>query len=227
MKFIVFGLGHFGASLAEQLVQLGHEVIGVDSNLALVDKYKHRITHAIALDATNAEAVKQLPIRDLDAAIVGIGENEGANIMATALLKQMGVKRIICRVISSLQKVVLEAMDIREFTYPEAASAERLALKLDLPNVVDSFQINTNYRLLEIGVPQRYINRSIADLHLASKYHLVLVTILKPVNRVSIFGHEKQDLTVMGIVPKDTVLEPGDIMLLFGRPQDLESFVEG
>jgi trk system potassium uptake protein TrkA len=118
MKFIVFGLGNFGGSLSEQLVSLGHEVIGVDSNMERVDKFKHSITHAVALDATNYAAAQQLPIKDLDAAIVGIGENEGATIMVTALLKQMGVKRIICRVTSPLQKIVLEAMDISEFVYP-------------------------------------------------------------------------------------------------------------
>jgi trk system potassium uptake protein TrkA len=227
MKFIVFGLGNFGASLSEQLVHLGHEVIGVDSSLERVDKYKHSITHAVALDATNQEAVKQLPINDLDAAIVGIGENEGAAIMVTALLKQMGVKRIICRVTSPLQKIVMEAMDIHEFEYPEASSAERLALKLDLPGVVDSFQITKNYRLVEVGVPNRYIGRTIAELKLGGKYLLVLVTILKHVKQKNIFGHEHNELKVVGIVPPETKLQSGDVLLLFGAPRDLEKFVEG
>ncbi len=122
-------------------MQLCHEVIGVDENMEAVDRYTHRITHAIAVDASNKEAIEQLPINDTDAAIVGIGDNEGDAIMVTALLKQMGVKRIICRVSSPLQQVVLEAMDIQEFVYPESYSAERLALKLDLPGVIDSFQI--------------------------------------------------------------------------------------
>ena len=62
MKFIVFGLGNFGASLCQQLVSLGHEVIGVDQKMELADKYKHAITHTIALDSTSKEAVAQLPL---------------------------------------------------------------------------------------------------------------------------------------------------------------------
>lgn len=227
MKFIVFGLGNFGAALCEQLVQQGHEVIGVDENMETVDKFKHRITHAIALNASNKEAVEQLPLNDLDAAIVGIGEKEGDAIMVTALLKQMGVKRIICRVTSPLQKIVLEAMDIQEFVYPESYSAERLALKLDLPGVVDSFQINAEYRLLEVKVPHRYVNQSIHQLKLAERYKLVLVTILKRVSQKSIFGHEKSELQVCGIMPPETVLEAGDVLLLFGSPKDLEKFIIG
>jgi len=226
MKFIVFGLGNFGASLAQQLVELGHEVIGVDARLELADKYKHAITHTVALDATSKEAVEQLPLRDLDAAIVGIGENEGATIMTTALLKQMNVKRIICRVTSPLQKIVLEAMNIQEFVYPEASSAERLALKLDLPGVIDSFQINPNYRLLEVAVPDRYVGRTVDELNLPERYNLVLVTIIKNVKQKNIFGNDKNEMKVMGIVPPETIVKSGDILLLFGAPRDLERFIE-
>ena len=226
MKFIVFGLGAFGASLSRDLVRLGHEVIAVDHRLEVVDKYKHAITQTLALDATNKEAVEQLPLKDLDAAIISIGTNEGANIMAAALLKQIGVKRIICRVTSPLQKIVLEAMDIQEFVYPEATAAERLALKLDLPGVVDSFRINDDYRLLEIGVPERYINLTINELNLAKRYSLVLVTILKRIQNKTLFGHNKNELKVIGIVPPDTILQSGDVLLLFGAPSDFERFIE-
>jgi trk system potassium uptake protein TrkA len=227
MKFIVFGLGTFGASLAMQLAQLGHEVIGVDHKLETIDKYKHAITHGIALDATSKEAVEQLPLKDVDAAIVGIGENEGANIMTTALLKQIGVPRIICRVITPLQKIVLEAMNIQEFVHPEAYSAERLALKLDLPGVIDSFQISTDFRLLEVAVPERYVGKSIIKLDLANRYRLVLVSILKKMKKRTIFGADKSELQVMGIVPPETILQNGDVLLLFGAPLDLETFIAG
>lgn len=227
MKFLVLGLGNFGAALAEQLVSMGHEVIGVDSRMEMVDRYKHAITHAVALDAASKDAVAQLPLADMDAAIVSMGENEGATIMSTALLKQMGVKRIICRVTSPLQKIVLEAMDIQEFVYPEASSAERLAQKLDLPGVIDSFQITQNYRLLEVAVPNRYVGRSIEQLDLASRYKLVMVTVIKRVRKKNLFGTDRSELQVMGIVPENTVLQEGDILLLFGVPVDLERFIEG
>lgn len=227
MKFVVIGLGNFGSALSHQLIELGHEVIGVDDKMELVDKYKHTITHTIALDATREEGIAQLPLRDLDAAIVGIGENEGATIMAAALLKQMEVKRIICRVTSPLQKIVLEAMNITEFVYPEASSAERLALKLDLPGVLDSFKIQPNHRILEVNVPERYVGRTIEELQLAERYRLVLITLIKLVTKKHVFGDNRQEMEVMGIISPKTVLRSGDILLLFGIPSDLEKFIEG
>lgn len=226
MKFIVFGLGHFGGALSVELVELGHEVIGVDNRPEKVDQYKHKITHAITLNATSPEAVEQLPLKDVDAAIVAMGENEGATIMTTAVLKQLKVKRIICRVTTPLQRIVLEAMKIKEFVYPEASSAERLALKLDLPGVVDSFQITRLYRLLEVGIPSRYVGKTVEQLDLATRYRLVLVTILKQVENKNAFGTETSELKVIGIVPPATSFQTGDVLLLFGAPADLEAFIE-
>lgn len=227
MRFVVFGLGHFGAALSLELVKLGHEVIGVDSNMEVVDKYKHRITHTISLNATSREALSQLPLQDIDAAVVGIGEDEGATIMTTALLRQIGVPRIICRVTSPLQKIVLEAMNIEEYVYPEASSAERLALKLDLPGVIDSFQIHPDYRMIEVATPDRYVGRTVEDLDLQNRYRLVLVTIIKRVSKKHIFGDERTEMQVVGIIPQGTVVKRGDILLLFGTPRDIEVFIEG
>jgi trk system potassium uptake protein TrkA len=194
--------------------------------MELVDKYKHVITYTISLNATSPEALAQLPLKDIDAAIVGIGEDEGATIMTTALLRQIGVPRIICRVTSPLQKIVLEAMNIDEFVYPEASSAERLALKLDLPGVIDSFQVHPDYRMIEVNVPDRYVGRTVDELNVQQQYRLVLVTIIKRVTKKHVFGDERTDMQVMGIIPQGTVLKKGDILLLFGTPRDIELFIE-
>lgn len=226
MKFIVFGLGHFGAALSTKLVRLGHEVIGVDVNAELVDKYKSTITHTIQMDATSREAMHILPLKDTDAVVVGIGENEGINVMATALLKDLGVKRLICRVTSPLQKTILEAMNITEFSEPEAESAERLAYKLDLKGVVDHFRISDDYQLLEVALPIKCHEKRVEELQLLEKHHLQLVTILRPKITKRIFGTPKEEHRVMGVVPLDTVLLENDILVIFGKNEDLEKFIE-
>src|SRR5690606_36264603 len=128
MKCIVLGLGHFGRSLAIHLTELGHEVIGADKRIAIVEQLKDKITHTVCLDSTDKEAVTALPLRDSDAVIVAIGEDEGASLMTTALVKQLGVKRIIGRVVSDLQRTVMEAMDIDEYIMPAARRPGRRAL---------------------------------------------------------------------------------------------------
>ena len=177
MKFIVFGLGNYGGALASKLISLGHEVIGVDKSMSLVEKFKHAITHTISLDAGSPEAVRSLPLKEVDVVINAIGENEGSNIMLTALLRQLSVNRIICRVITPLHQTVLEAMGIEEFVYPEADSAERLAYRLDLKGVIDSFKITDRYQLIEVRTPERYVDRKLSDINFL-KYPVQPVTLL-------------------------------------------------
>jgi trk system potassium uptake protein len=226
MKFIVFGLGNYGGSLSTKLIALGHEVIGVDVKMELVEKLKNDLTHTIALDAANPEAVRTLPLADVDAVVNAIGENEGANIMLTAVLKQLQVKRIICRVLTPLQKAVLDAMNIQEFVYPEADAAERLAYKLDLKGVTDSYKITDKYKLIEATVPERYTDLRIRDIPFAEKYRIQPVTIIRSTEQKNILGAVHKVKHVVGILQPDTVLRRTDRLLLFGDVADLEEFME-
>jgi trk system potassium uptake protein len=226
MKFIVFGLGNYGASLSHKLISLGHEVIGVDNKIELVDKLKNEITYTISMDATSPEAVKSLPINDVDAVINSIGESEGANILLTALLKQLGVKRIICRAISPLQHTVLEAMGIQEFVYPEADSAERMAYRLDLKGVTDSFSITDNYKLIEVSIPERYVDVPLGKIDFINKYGIQPVTVIRFTEEKNIFGTVHKVKQVLGVLKPDTQLRKSDRLLLFGEVSKLEEFIE-
>lgn len=226
MKFIVFGLGNYGSSLSQKLVSLGHEVIGVDQKMELVEKFKNELTHTIAMDAGSPEAVKSLPIKDVDAVVNAIGENEGSNIMLAAVLKQLSVRRIICRVITPLQKTVLEAMDIQEFVYPEEDSAERLAYKLDLKDVTESYRINDKYQIVEVVVPDRYVDHRVGEIDFETEYSIQLITITRHVEQKSILGTTNRVKQVVGILTPETLLRRGDRMLIFGEVRKIEEFIE-
>ena len=130
MKYIIFGLGNFGSSLGQKLTEQGNEVIGVDNDMAKVDSLKEKISHTVCLDSTDQFTVSGLPLKDTDVVIVAIGEDQGANIMTSAVLKNLNVKRLISRAITPLHETVLEAMGINEIVHPEEETAERWAKKL-------------------------------------------------------------------------------------------------
>lgn len=164
MKYIVIGLGIFGASIAEKLSGMGNEVIGVDIKMSKVESIKEKITHAISLDATDPEAVKNLPLRDTDVVIVGIGEDKGANIMTAALMKQLHVKRLISRAVDPLQRMVLEAMGVTEIIHPEKETADRWAKRLNLEGVVDSFELDGDYSIIETRIPKEYDGKTVEEI---------------------------------------------------------------
>src|SRR5690606_36732721 len=101
------------------------------------------------MHTTHRHAMRSLPLIDSHPAIDEIGEDEGASLLTTALLKQLNVKRIIGRVVSELQKNVLEAMQIEDYIMPEEEAAERLAMRLDNVDIIDSFKISDRYSIVE------------------------------------------------------------------------------
>lgn len=225
MKFIVFGLGHFGKSLAIRLTELGHEVIGADNNMRKVEQFKDKITHTVCLNATDREAVTSLPLKDANAVIVAIGEDEAASIMATAVLTQFNIKRIIARSVSDLQKTVLEAMKIEEFIMPEEESAERLAVRLVNLNIVDSFKVSEKYSIIEIKVPEPYIGKTLVEADLTNQYKIIVLTTIKS-HEVSEKGQVRHIKEASGIATSSTRLEAGDLLVIFGEMENIKKLIE-
>jgi len=225
MKFIVFGLGHFGKALAIRLTELGHEVIGVDNDMKKVEQFKDKITHTVCLNATDRDAVGSLPLKDANAVIVAIGEDEAASLMTTAVLKQFDIKRILTRAVSDLQKTVLEAMKIDEFIMPEEESAERLAVRLVNLNVVDSFKISENYSIIEAKVPEQYVGKTLAEANFTNEFKVIILTTIKT-NEVESKGVKKILKEASGIATSGTKLEINDLLVIFGEMENINKLID-
>ncbi|HUH19308.1 TrkA family potassium uptake protein [Albibacterium sp.] len=224
MKFIVFGLGHFGKALAIRLTELGHEVIGIDNDMKKVEKFKDKITHTVCLNATDRDAVGSLPLKDANAVIVAIGEDEAASLMTTAVLKQFDIKRILTRAVSDLQKTVLEAMKIDEFIMPEEESAERLAVRLVNLNIVDSFKISENYSIIETKVPEQYVGKTLAEANFTNEFKVIILTTIKT-NEVESKGVKKTIKEASGIATSGTRLEANDLLVIFGEMENINKLL--
>ncbi|PVH24694.1 potassium channel family protein [Sphingobacterium corticibacter] len=225
MKFIIIGLGNFGASLSQKLTRQGHEVIGVDQRIERVTALKEKITHTICLDAADEAAFLTLPLRNTDIVVVGIGENEGANIMVTALCKEAGVKRLISRAVNHLHEKVLQAIGVDEIAHPEEESAERWSKRLSMTDLIDSFELNSQYSIVEVLVPSRQVGKTIMDVGFREKYELLVLTILKNTRKESSFGKSIVTTILHGIPRPDTVLEQDDILVLYGHNDNIKSFL--
>lgn len=226
MKYIIIGLGSFGASIAQKLTEQGNEVIGIDINMAKVDANKEKISHTICMDATDEFTVSGLPLKDTDVVIVTIGEDRGANIMTTALLKNFEVKRLISRAINPLHEKVLQAIRVDEIIRPEEETAERWAKKLCLNNVVDSFELNEDYSIIEAKTPDDYVGKTVREVSFRRKFNLLVLTIIKKIEVKSILGKTRTETQIQGVASADSILEPDDILVLYGSNKDLQTFLK-
>ena len=226
MKYIIVGLGNFGASLAEKLTSIGNEVIGIDARMDKVDFYKEKISHTICLDSTDEFTVSGLPIKDTDVVIIAIGEDQGASIMTTALFKNLQAKRIISRAINPLHEKVLQALGINEIVHPEEETAERWAKKLTLFNVVDSFELSDEHSIIEANVPQKYIGKTIQEVGFRNVYDLLVLTTIKKTEVKSALGKTSLENVVQGVASPNQILEENDILVLFGSNTSLRNFLK-
>lgn len=225
MKYIIFGLGNFGAALGIKLTEQGNEVIGVDNNMDKVDGLKEKISHTVCLDSTDQFTVSGLPLKDTDVVIVAIGEDQGANIMTTAVLKNLEVKRLISRAITPLHETVLEAMGVDEIVHPEEETAERWSKKLCFKGVVDSFELSGQYSIVEVSVPSKYAGKTLQEVGFRRTRNLVVLTTIKRKEEKNLIGINRDINQVQGVASPKTLLEEGDIMVIYGDNKDIKNLL--
>ena len=226
MKYIIVGLGNFGASLAQKLTEQGNEVIGVDNNMGKVDAFKSKISHTICLDSTDQHTVSGLPLQDTDIVIVAIGEDQGANIMTTAVLKNLKAKRLISRAINPLHETILQAMGVDEIVHPEEETAERLAKKLCMKGVVDSFELSDEFSIVEVAVPQSFIGKTIEEVSIRQRFNLLVLTTIEVKEGKSILGVRRKIQKVQKVATPDTVLLQDHLMVVYGSNRDIRKLID-
>ena len=226
MKFVIIGLGNFGSALAISLTHQGHEVVAADDSHDKVEFFKDQITHTVTVNGREMNGLKTLPLQNADAVIVGIGEDFGSSVEVTANLKQLQVERLIARAISPVHETVLEAIGVEEIIHPEQETAERLAHRLEIKGILDSFDIASGYKIVEAAAPERYVGRTVEDVDFRKNYNVNIVTILKKQKSTNSLGVELKKEEVLGVFSPDRKFEEDDILVLFGAMKDIDSLLD-
>jgi len=219
-KFAVIGLGRFGGTVAQSLAERGAEVIAVDKDGKLVDKFAEIVDLAVRLDSTDEEALKSQGINQVDVAIVSIGDFE-ASVLTTALLKRLGVPMVITRAsqtASDIQDRILSLVGADRVVLPEMEMGKRLAKNLLVSSVLDYVSISDKYSAAEIRSPKSFWGRRIGDLKIRQKYKVNILEMKK----VSGEGEDERVERINYLPQSDDVIEKGDILLVIGEEEDIE-----
>ncbi len=163
-EFAVIGLGHFGASLARRLEQLGHTVLGVDNELARVQANADALTAAVAFDATNEDALAEVDITAFQTVVVAIDDDFESAALITAYLKGHAIPTIICLAKSYRHREILQRIGADQVIMSDEDSGARLAETLALPDVVERALLDANHSLVELKTPARLVGKTAADL---------------------------------------------------------------
>lgn len=206
MKFCVIGVGRLGYHVAVTLADNGMEVLAIDSNEAIIDTIRDKVSQAVCMRITDEDDLRNIGIADFDVVIVAMGENFAESILVTALLKQnLKIKRVITRSINKIHKNILQLIGADQVVLPEQDAGIKLADTLSLPFAA-LMRLTPTFSLSFAKAPKKSWGKSIDTI--------------KELYNVSCVGKKVGD----DIVPlnKDYAIKEQDMLVYAGDNKDLE-----
>jgi len=225
-KFIVFGLGAFGSTICQGLMEEGAEVLAVDSKPELVEEMRDKVTEAVCIDATSEEALNLLGIADFDCALVCMGQDIQASILATLLIKKMGIPNLIARALNPSQAQILRLIGATEVIQPEREMAERLAKRLTSSHVLSYISLAEDHLLVEIAATSSIIGNTIKQLNFRARFNINIIAIKKLEAEVTPDGLNAFKEIIKDVPEPDDVIEEGDIIVVVGKSKNIEALKE-
>ena len=176
-SYAVLGLGRYGYAVAKELVESGAEVLVVDSNEELINNVVSEFPLCKCADITDADAIEQLGISNIDTVIIAVASDLETSVMATTLCKDMGVKTVITKCSNEMQCRILSKVGADKVVLPEYESGIRLAKNLLSSGFVDILELTSNVSLVEIAVKPEWVGRNLIELNLRKKYSINVIAI--------------------------------------------------
>jgi len=222
----VIGLGTFGRSLATELTERGAQVIAIDNNKEQIESVKEFVTYAVTLNSMDQNALEGVAIKDVDLAVVCIGDDVEANLLTTLLLKKMGIKKIWARAINNLQREILKTMDIDEIVSIEEQMGKTIARGLISSSISKYIPLSEGHSIAEIKVPDKYIGKTLLQLNPRKLFNVNIVAFKRYLPDITdegerTFREEYHDVPS----PTEKFME-GDVLLVAGSDSNIEKFAK-
>ncbi|CAK7064947.1 TrkA family potassium uptake protein [Tissierella carlieri] len=208
-SFAVIGCGRFGAAVARTLYSLGNEVLAIDISEERINEISDEVTHAVQADVMDETVLKDLGLRNFDVAVVAIGSDIEASIMATLVVKELGIKRVIAKALSDIHGKVLTKIGADKVIFPERDMGIRVAHNLASTNILDFIELSPDYSILEITALKEWEEKSLGQLRLSTKYGINVMAI-KRGNSISVSPNG------------EVVIEKDDILVVIGSTNDIK-----
>jgi trk system potassium uptake protein TrkA len=194
---VVIGLGRFGAHVAQSLARLGHEVLAIDEDQQVVQRWSQELTHVAQADPTDDVALRQLGVASFPQVVVDIDAVE-ASVLTVLALKAIGVTDIWAKATSTRHEKILSTVGATHVVFPEADMAERVS-HLILSKILEFIEFDQGFAIAKTRAPRNLVGRKLADLDLGEKQGIVVIGLQRPGGRF-----EKAQPNM--VVPQDSFL---------------------
>ena len=178
-SFAVIGLGQFGKAVVDELLENGMDVIAIDNNEDAIAKVAKYLPTAFVADSTDEQALKELGIKDVDAAIVAYGDNKEASILTTVILREFGIEQIIVRVDDDYYVPIIKKLGATDVITPQKAAGAALANRLGNEDFRDFYKLDQKYSVVSIVINHRFIPVTLRELNSKEVYGVSIVLIIR------------------------------------------------
>lgn len=214
-RFAVIGSGSFGYYVAKALYENKNEVIAIDRIKERVQAIEPHCTSAVVQDMTDIEALKGLGLDEMDAVIVSTGANIKPSVLICFHLGRLGIKRIIAKAEDDDHGEILKQLGATEIIRPGMDMAQRLALRLTSPNILEFIPLEEEYTIVQIDPPQSFIGKTLMELELRKRYQVNVIAIKELVPERFIM-----------VPDADFKVKDSDILVILGKESDLTKIRE-
>jgi len=211
-EIIVIGLGRFGSSLASTLIEMGHEVLGIDADEARVQQHAELLTHVVQADTTSEKTLRQLGVGDAVTAVVAIGADIEASVLTTGALVDIDVPNIWAKALTQSHGRILQRVGAHHVVFPEAEMGSRVA-RLVTGALIEYFALDDDFVLIETQVPRTLAGKKLGDTDLRALFKVTVVCI-KPEGEAFTYAESA------------TVLGEHDLIVVAGHRGDIERFAD-
>ena len=176
---LLIGMGKFGQTLGERLLNMGDEVMIVDKNEDIVNTLAPKYTNALIANCMNENNLRTMDIPSFDVCVVAIGDDFQSSLEITSILKDLGARYVVSKATTEIQRKFLLRNGADEVVYPDHDISEKLAVKLNSAKVFDYIELDAEYSIFEIAVPTEWYRKKIVDVNPRRKYGINILTIKK------------------------------------------------
>ncbi len=208
-QFIILGLGRFGNSVIDVLIEHGYDILAVDKRKEAVQSMATKVTHVIQGDVREDGTLDRLGFNNFDVAVVSIGRDMEASIMSIMKAKEEGVGFVIAKAETVVQKKILERIGADRVVLPDKEMGTRVATNLITTTVLDFITLSDEFSIAEIEPLNKWCGKTLINANIRGDNGLNVVAIKR--------GKKT-------IVSPDPNIEIGkeDILVVIGENKNLQ-----
>lgn len=214
-RFIIVGLGNFGAAVAETLHSMGHEVVAIDRDPDRVDEISRRVSRAAVGDGSELRTLERLGGADADAAVISTGDDITASAMTALACRDLDLPEVYVKVVSRDHARLIEKIGVTETIFPERESGTRLGKRISSRLLLNYVDLGAEFGLQEMAVPSKWVGRSLRELQLRRRHSITVVAV-----------HDMLTDTMHPVPDPDEPLKDSDTLVVAGKAGNLASVAQ-